>query len=70
MSREEIKTYPLNLDMKLYGTLYNYKGYGLDANDYDGACVPRPLLETYTNQDVTNPRNKNTKLIMPKLLKC
>ena len=52
----------------MYGTLYNYKGYGLDANNYDGACVPRHLLETYNNQDVTNPRNKISKLDMPKLL--
>ena len=33
----------------MYGTLYNYNGYGLDAKNYDGACVPRHLLETYSN---------------------
>ena len=52
----------------MYGTLYNYKGYGLETNNYDGACVPRHLLETCNNQDVTNPRNKISKLDMPKLL--
>ena len=36
--------------------------------DYDGACVPNYLLETYNNQEVTNPRNKTSKLTMPKLL--
>ena len=51
-----------------YGTLYNYNGYGLDAKNYDGACVPNYLLETYNNQDVTNPRSKSSKLNMPKLL--
>ena len=30
--------------------------------------VSRILLETYNNQDVTNPRNKISKLNMPKLL--
>ena len=52
----------------MYGTLYNHPGYGLDAKSYDGACVPNYLLETYNNQDVTNPRNKISKLDMPKLL--
>ena len=51
---------------KKYGTLYNYNGYGLDTNNYDGACVPRHLLDTSNNQYVTNPR-KN-KLDMAKLL--
>ena len=54
--------------IKMYGALYDYKGYGLDANNYDGACVPNYLLETYNNQDVTNPRNKLSKLNMPKPL--
>ena len=52
----------------MYGTLYNYNGYGLDAKDYDGACVPNYFLATYNNQEVTNPRNKISKLTMPKLL--
>ena len=52
----------------MYGTLYDYKGYGLYTNDYDGACVPRHLLETYNNQFVTNPRYKISKLDMAKLL--
>ena len=52
----------------IYGTLCNFKGYGLDTNNYDGACVLIYLLETYNNQDVNNPRNKISKLNMPKLL--
>ena len=52
----------------MYGTLYNYKGYGLDTNNYDGACVPNHLLKTYNNQDETNPRNKISKMTMVKLL--
>ena len=54
--------------IKMHGTLYNYNGYGLDAKNYDGACVPRHLLDTYNNQEVTNPRNRISKLDMPKLL--
>ena len=54
--------------IRMYGTRYNYNGHGLDAKSYDGACVPRHLLETYNNQDVTNPRNKISKLDMLKLL--
>ena len=54
--------------IKMYGTLYNYKGCGLDSNNYDGACVPNYILETYNNQDVTNPRNKISKLNMPEPL--
>ena len=54
--------------IRMYGTLYNYNGYGLNAKDYDDACVPRHLLATYNNQEVTNPRNKISKLTMPKLL--
>ena len=52
----------------MYGTLYSYKGHGLDTNNYDGACVPDYFLETYKNQDETNPRNKISKLNMAKLL--
>ena len=55
--------------IRMYGTLYNYNGCGLDAKNYGGACVPGYLLETYYNQDVTNPRNKISKLNMPELLK-
>ena len=54
--------------IRMYGTRYTYNGYGLDAKNYDGACVPNYLLETFNNQDVTNPRNKISKLNMPKLL--
>ena len=54
--------------IRMYGTLYNLIGFGLDAKDYDGACVPNYLLATYNNQEVSNPRNKISKLDMPKLL--
>ena len=53
---------------RMYGTLYNYKGNGLDTNTYDGACVPTHLLETYNNREGTNPINKIPKLNMAKLL--
>ena len=52
----------------MYVTLYNYKGYGLDTYNYGGACVPRHHLETYNNQDMTNPRNNISKLNMAKRL--
>ena len=52
----------------MYGTLYNYIGWGLDGGEYDGACFPNYLSETYNNQDETNPRNKISKLNMAKLL--
>ena len=54
--------------IRMYGTLYNHKGYGLDTDNYDGACVPNYLLETYNNREETNPRNKISKLNMVKLL--
>ena len=54
--------------IRMYGTLDNYNGYGLDAKNYDGACVPNYILETYNNQDATNPRNKISKLNTPKPL--
>ena len=50
----------------MYGTLH-YNGYALDANGYDGACVPNDFSKTYNNQDETNPRNKISKHDMPKL---
>ena len=36
--------------IRMYGTHYNYNGYGLDAKKYDGACVPNYLLETYSTK--------------------
>ena len=54
--------------VRMYGTLYGYKGYGLDTNNYDGACVPNYPLETYNNREETNPRNNISKLNMAKLL--
>ena len=54
----------------MYGTRLpaNYKGWGLDRGEYDGACVPNYFLETNNNQDETNPRNKISKLNMVKPL--
>ena len=54
--------------IRMYGTLYNCIGWGLDGGEYDGACVPNYLLETYNNREETNPRNKISKLNMVKLL--
>ena len=54
--------------IKMYGTLFNYNGYGINAINYDGACVPNHILKTYNNPEITNPRNKTSKLTMPKLL--
>ena len=54
--------------IRMYGTFNNYKGYGLDTNNYDGACVPNYPLETYNNREETNPRNNISKLNMAKLL--
>ena len=63
------RSIPIGLrQIRMYGTPYNYVGWGLDAYNYDGACVPNYFLETYNNQDVTNPRNGISKLTMPKLL--
>ena len=52
----------------MYGTLYNCIGWGLDGGEYDVACVPNYLLETYNNREETNPRNKLSTLNMAKLL--
>ena len=50
---------PVNVrQIQMYVTLYNYKGWGLDGGEYDGACVPNYLLTTYNNREETNPRNK------------
>ena len=60
---------PVNFRHKyIYVSLYKYIGWGLDGGEYDGACVPNYFLETYNNQDETNPRNKMSKLNMAKLL--
>ena len=54
--------------IRMYGTLYKYKGYGLDTTNYDGACVPNYFLDTYSNREETNPINKIPKLTMVKAL--
>ena len=54
--------------IRMYVTLYDYKGYGSDTNNYDGACVPNHLSETYNNREETNPRNRISKLNIAKLL--
>ena len=55
-------------ESKTSKTLYNYIGWGLDGGEYDGACVPNHILDTYNNREVTKPRNNISKLDMAKLL--
>ena len=54
--------------IRIFGTLANFKGYGLDTTTYDGACVPNHLLGTYNNREETNPINRISKLNIAKLL--
>ena len=68
MLREEIKFVNSQFSNKMHGILYNYMGWGLDGGEYDSACVPNYLLETYNNREETNPRNKISKLNMVKFL--
>ncbi len=46
--------------VRMFGTMFNYKGYGLDLieNKVVGSCVPEYLLSTYNNQEEINPRKK------------
>ena len=47
-------------DIKMYGTLFNYNGFGLDAikGKIENACVPEYLYNLYNNPDETNPRKR------------
>ena len=58
-------------DIKMYGTLFNYNGFGLDAikGEIANACVPEYLYTLYNNPDETNPRKRLSKLTMGKILK-
>jgi hypothetical protein len=58
-------------DIKMYGTLFNYNGFGLDAikGEIENACVPEYLYNLYNNPDETNPRKRLSKLTMDKILK-
>ena len=58
-------------DIKMYGTLFNYNGFGLDAikGEIANACVPEYLHKLYNNPDETNPRKRLSKLTMDKILK-
>jgi len=50
--------------IKMYGTAFNYLGYGLMAQQRDtpNVCVPTYLLELYNNENETNPRRRLKKL--------
>ena len=54
----------------MYGTLFNYKGYGLDAlnGKIQNACVPEYLLNLYNNENETNPRKRLKKLTIEKIV--
>ena len=56
-------------DIKMYGTLCNYNGFGLDAikGEIANACVPEYLYKLYNNPDETNPRKRLSKLTMDKI---
>ena len=58
-------------DIKMYGTLFNYNGLGLDAikGEIANACVPEYLYKLYNNQDETNPRKRLSTLTMDNILK-
>ena len=46
--------------IKMYGTVFNYLGYGLKARQgkIPNACVPQYLRELYNNTEETNPRKR------------
>ena len=50
--------------IKMYGTVFNYLGYGLMAQqgEIPNACVPEYLLKLYNNEEETNPRRRLTKI--------
>ena len=54
----------------MYGTLFNYKGYGLDAlnGKIQNACVPEYLLNLYNNENETNPRKRLKKLTIENIV--
>ena len=44
----------------MYGTVFNYLGYGLKAQqgEIPNACVPQYLYNLYNNDNETNPRKR------------
>ena len=52
----------------MYGTIFNYSGFGLEAlnSKTPNACVPEYLLQLYNNKEETNPRKRLTKLTIEK----
>ena len=48
----------------MYGTVFNYLGYGLQARQgkIPNACVPQYIHKLYNNEEETNPRKRLTKI--------
>ena len=48
-------------EIKMYGTLFNYSGYGLKAmnNKLPNTCVPEFLYNYYNNENGENPRKRS-----------
>ena len=46
--------------IKMYGTVFNYLGYGLQARQgkIPNACVPQYIHKLYNNEEETNPRKR------------
>lgn len=57
-------------NIKMFGTLFDYKGFGLDVydNKIPNSCVPLYLLELYNNENEKNPRKRLKKLTLNKIL--
>ena len=57
-------------DIKMYGTLFNYNGFALQAveSKKPNSCVPEYLFKMYNNPEETNPRKRLVKLTMDKIL--
>lgn len=57
-------------DIKMYGTVFNYNGFALQAigSKTLNSCVPEYLLKLYSNPEETNPRKRLVKLTMDKIL--
>ncbi|MCR9066870.1 MAG: hypothetical protein NXI00_23060 [Cytophagales bacterium] len=58
-------------EIKMYGTIFNYTGFGLQAlnGKTPDACVPEYVFDLYHNPDETNPRKMLAKLTMEQVLK-
>ena len=56
--------------IKMYGTVFDYLGYGLMAQHgkIPNACVPQYLLKLYNNEEETNPRRRLKKLTLEKIV--